>query len=191
MKLIDTSRYYYLYSSNENVYATVDSNWYGKILSDDYSNYIYSKDVVDYFEEEIGSCFDDCIIIVDCHRRPQFPINTIKSFDEYINAYKGLDSKYKILKYVTIDIYIRENEDLSHVLEAKEKLEKSEMNCFDGFEYYAIRDIVFDALKDNGVYTYYDYIAVYDKMYDTLGEDNISSFQNMSYYRIKTSEIEQ
>ncbi len=169
----DGGRKCYIYSSDEHLQVKVKSTWYGKIKSEDYVNYVYAKNIAEQFEEEIGGCFDDCLIIVDNSSLRGFPPKSINSYEEYIEAYKSIPREEKYFRSVEIRVYVRENEDLSHIIDAEEILKNSDKYHFGGVEYYAIPDDLFDAHRDNGIYTYYDFMEVHRIICNTLGNDKL------------------
>lgn len=126
-------------------------DWIGNIQTETYINYYYADETVEIVENEIGACFDDCIIIADYSHTATDDIDfkSIHSFDEYLSVY---EEHYGGPWLPNMVVLLRETEDIDHVREALEILDNSEYRA--SVVFYRVPDDFYDAHVTNGIYCY-------------------------------------
>ena len=157
------------------VFGTCD--FVGNIKTESYMNYYYADESVNYIKDEIGSCFDDCIVVADyivdsSLAKYEFDKNQIQSYEEYISEVKSLNGFFQ----PHFRVYIRESENKEHVNEAKAVLESCEE--YFNVDFYEVSNDLYDAHKEEGIYCYTpgEYM---EKLKKSLGEENIDRFNEL------------
>lgn len=152
----------------------------GNIKTESYVNYFYSDECSQYIMEEIGSCFDDCVVVTETFDNLSlslydFNVNSIQSFDDYISAVKSLNRNFYSLDF---RVYIRQTEDLEHINAAKSILDSKE--DYFNVDFYVIPDDIYDAHKESGIYCYCqgDYM---EEFFKSLGENNYDRFLKLVF----------
>lgn len=154
-------------------------DFWGNIKTESYINYYYADESAEHIREEIASCFDDCIVVVDEDSNllamTEFDVNSINSYEEYLTSINGGKDDNRI----NVIVFLRETEDINHVVNAIEIL-KVNNEDFDVF-FRMVSDDIYDAFKDRGVYCYYLTVSDYmQELFNSLGEENKMRFYDMS-----------
>lgn len=169
----------YVFQTTDNGITTTTvgtCNFFGKIKTDSYIHYYYADECKQYIQDEIGSCFDDCVVIVNDDANDLYnvklKVDDIASYEDYLEALKASEDcngKKSVI------VYVREAEDLKHLTDADTILEKDSQTY--RVDYYMVPDDFFDELKESGIYCYGFSDAEY-KLIDSQGEENASRFQD-------------
>lgn len=153
----------------------------GNIKTESYVNSYYADEVVSQIENEVCSCFDECIVIYDClttqefssqiisngdvvgaYNSPgyytcEFAAGSILSYNDYVDAVASAP----VPTAPIVRIYIRDNENQTHVEEAKAILKANDETFLVFF--YALPNDLFDRAVADNVYCY-----VYDDYVRTM-----------------------
>lgn len=126
-------------------------NFLGKIETESYVNCYYADESVEHIKDEIGSCFDDCIVINDlcdfgdlCVQ--PFELNSIGSYDEYLERTRDG------ISLITINVLLRESENIDHVADAIRILRSNNEEF--KVRFLMLPDNMYDAHLERGVYFY-------------------------------------
>lgn len=141
-----------LKSKNEGVKVRGTCDFFGNVKTENYVNYYYADECKQDIYDKIGDYFDDCIVVANFITDSrlcvtEFPFKSINSYEDYLNATKDL---VYMQYHVRVRVYLREQEDLEHVVAAREFLESTDEYIWVSF--YAIPDDYYDALKKSGIY---------------------------------------
>ena len=166
----------YAVDGGAKIYYTTDDS--GNITTDSYINCYYADEVVAQIEDEIGECFDECIVVYDCLTTKEYinqdsingaVIREYNSYDDYTYefdsncnlTYKDYCAELSTIHEVTkpiVRVYIRDSVEQSAVESARDILRENSETLVVVF--YALSDELYERAKGDGVYCYIydDYI---------------------------------